>query len=120
MAKNISATGTYEILVKRLDKEVTILLEGNFTEEQAGEFISEYSKVVSRIKADDYVLRIDCRDLKLVTPELQPALEACYKLYQDSGFKSVVFEISKIAILKSQLSRIARKVGLQNAIFTEM
>ena len=120
MGKNVSATGAYEIKVATLKKEVQILLEGNFTEQQAGEFIADYNAIVEKITAKDFVLRIDCRDLKLVTAELQPSLEACYLLYKSSGFQSVIFEIDTNPVLKMQLARIARKVGLDTATINEM
>lgn len=112
MSKNTSATGSYEMQLNKGTKEVMVLLEGNFTEQQAGEFITEYSNIVKVINPSDYVLRIDCKDMRVVTKELVPSLEACYGLYKQSGFKNVIFEIVKSPIVKMQLARIARKVSL--------
>lgn len=120
MIKNTSATGLYEMDLNKSKKELQVLLEGNFTADQANEFIGDYMKQVDSITASDYVLRIDCKDLKLITPELQPSLEACYDLYNKSGFQKVIFEISKAPLIKMQLGRIARKVGLKTSEFVEV
>jgi len=41
-----------------------------------------------------------------------PELESCYRLYKESGFQRVIFEIKKSPVLKMQLSRLARNTGL--------
>lgn len=111
--------GKYTMGINPAKKEMNITIIGNFSNEQALQFISDYNSKVKSINAADYTLCLDCTDLNVVTPDLVDSLEACYALYKSSNFKHVVFEISKTAILKMQLSRIARKVGL-NAEFIEM
>lgn len=93
-------------------KELQITIVGNFTPEQAQQYINDYNSHVKSINPSDYTLRLDCTDLNVVTPELIPSLEACYNLYKSSNFNKVIFEISKNAIVKMQLSRIAKKIGL--------
>ena len=115
MAKNISESGVYEITVNNLKKEVQILVEGSMMPTQAEEFIAEYKKTVGPLEAKNLILRLDCRDLKLVTPELEPSLSFCYDMYKSSGFKQVIFEIIEAPYLKMQLGRLARKAKLTNA-----
>jgi len=110
--------GHYTMGINLAKKEMNITIIGNFSNEQAQQFISDYNAKVKTINASEYILRIDCKDLNVVTPDLVESLEACYALYKSSNFKQVIFEISKAAIIKMQLSRIARKVGL-NAEFIE-
>ncbi|MBP1915118.1 hypothetical protein [Lederbergia galactosidilytica] len=98
-------------------KEMNIEIVGNFTPEQAQQFIQDYNNNVNSIHASDFNLVLDCRDLNVVTKELIPALQDCYKLYQSTGFNKVIFEIGTSSIVKMQLNRIAREVGLTNVEF---
>lgn len=104
--------GSYKMKVNKVKQEFNIAIIGSFTPEQAELFMKEYSSNVRSIKATDYTLRLDCTDLTVVTPDLVPALEACYTLYDSSKFNKVIFEIKNNTIVKMQLNRIARKVGL--------
>ncbi|ETT85350.1 hypothetical protein BK130_16555 [Viridibacillus sp. FSL H8-0123] len=80
---------------------------------------SDYNRNVASINCSNYILRLDCKDLAVVTPELVPALEDCYNLYKQSEFKKVVFEINNSVVVKKQLSRNTCKVGLNKAEFVQ-
>lgn len=108
--------GQYNMRISSAEKEMNITIVGNFTNEQAQQFVEDYNSKVALIKATDFTLRLDCKDLNVITPALVESLEACYALYKSSGFNKVIIEISKTAILKMQLSRIARKIGLDAEI----
>lgn len=104
--------GRYTININRAKKELNIIIEGNFTPEQAQRYVSDYNANLNSINPSEYVLRLDCRDLKIVTPDLVDSLEACYILYKSSQFNKVIIEIKKSAVLNMQLHRIARKTQL--------
>lgn len=104
--------GHYTINVNRAKKELNIMIEGNFTQDQAQRYVSDYNANVKSINPSEYVLRLDCRDLKVVTPDLVGSLETCYSLYKSSQFNKVIIEIRKSATLNMQLNRIARKTQL--------
>lgn len=104
--------GSYTMSVNRAKKELNITIVGNFSNEQALQYINDYNSKVKSINPTEYTLRLDCTDLNVVTSELVEPLEACYALYKSSNFSKVIFEISKIATVKMQLQRMARKVGL--------
>ena len=104
--------GHYTMNVNRAKKELNIMIVGNFTTEQAQRYASDYNANVKSINPSEYVLRLDCRDLNVITQDLVDSLEACYSLYQSSRFNKVIIEIKQVAILKMQLNRLARKVGL--------
>ena len=108
--------GSYKMEVNKVKQEVNIAIIGSFTPEQAELFMKEYNRHINTIKATDFTLLIDCTDLTVVTPDLVPALEACYTLYESSKFNKVIFEIKNNTIIKMQLNRIARKVGLKAEI----
>ncbi len=105
--------GDYSMSVDSIKKEMKIKVVGNFTPQQAEQFINDYNKHIASINAALYVLRLDCTDINVVTPELIPALEACYQLYKISGFKEIICEVRNAAVIKMQLYRISRKVGLE-------
>jgi len=106
--------GMYTLNINSVKKEVNLEVKGTFTPEKAKGFIDDYNRRVGVIKASDFVLRLDCRDLDLVTQEMVPELESCYRLYKESGFQRVIFEIKKSPVLKMQLSRLVRNAGLTN------
>lgn len=112
--------GSYTMNINQAKKELQIVIVGNFTPEQAQQFVADYNKKVNSIPASEFTLRLDCTDLGVVTPELIPSLEYCYDMYKQSGFKKIIFEIANSTIVKMQLNRIARKVGLANAEFVEV
>lgn len=111
------ASGSYSMNVNRGNKEMNIEIVGNFTPEQAQQFINDYNSNVNSINASEFNLVLDCKELNIVTQELIPALQECYKLYKSSGFHKVIFEIGNAPIVKMQLNRIAREVGLTNVEF---
>lgn len=115
-----TSTGSYSMSIDKIKKEMNVTILGNFTPEQALTFINEYNAKVATVTPSDYTLRLDCLDLKVVTPDLIPALEDCYTLYNQSGFSKVLFEIKNNPIVKMQLNRIMRKVGLNNAEIIEL
>ncbi|HWI49586.1 MAG TPA: hypothetical protein VNU45_15325 [Rummeliibacillus sp.] len=112
-------TGSYIIKLDKLKKEMYMQINGSFSPEKVDEFIKDYDRNVNSIKASEYNLRLDCKDLSLVSPELVPLLENCYAMYKETGFQKVIFEIPNSVILKMQLSRLSRKAGLTNAEFVQ-
>ena len=112
--------GYYSIKVNTIGKVVDMVVSGTFTPEKAQQFINDYQNRIGAITAENFTLKFDCTDLDVVTQDMIPDLEQCYQLYKSSGFKKVIFEIKKNPIIKMQLSRIARKVGLSNAEVVEI
>lgn len=114
-------SGSYTMAVNSIKKSVDMTVSGSFTPQQAEKFIADYNSKVSSIKADEFVLNFDCRDLNLVTQDMIPSLEACFQLYSKTGFNKVVIGIKKnSAILKMQLGRIGRNNGLKNLSIEEI
>ena len=115
------AEGKYTMSVNRVKKSVDMMVSGTFTPEQANKFIADYNSKVSGINANEFVLNLDCRDLNLVPQDMVPSLEACFQLYNKTGFNKVVMGIKKGSpILKMQLSRLGRNNGLKNLIVEEI
>lgn len=75
---------------------------------------------VSQIKADEFTLKFDCRDLEVVTQEMVPSLMNCLQMYKETGFKKVEVGIKKSPVIKMQLSRLGRNAGLTNLEVAEI
>ncbi|WP_332650966.1 hypothetical protein [Lysinibacillus sp. 54212] len=115
------AEGKYTMVVNSSKKSVDMMVSGSFTPEQANKFIADYNSKLSGIKADEFVLNFDCRDLNLVTQDMIPSLEACFQLYSKTGFNKVVIGIPKNSpILKMQLGRLGRNNKLNNLSVEEI
>ncbi|MGG0658436.1 hypothetical protein [Rummeliibacillus pycnus] len=112
--------GTYIIKLDKLKKEMYMQINGTFSPEKVDQFVKDYDRNVNSIKPSEYNLRLDCKDLHLVSPELVPLLENCYEMYKKTGFQKVIFEIPNSVVLKMQVSRLARKIGLTNAEFVQI
>ncbi|MCT6924788.1 MULTISPECIES: hypothetical protein [Bacillales] len=112
--------GQYSIQVNSAGKVVNMKVSGTFTPEKAQEFINDYNRQIGKISANEYDLRFDCRGLNVVTQEMTPHLEGCFKLYNESGFKNIIIEIDRSAVLKMQLARLGRNVGLTNLKIEEV
>ncbi|WML42646.1 hypothetical protein [Neobacillus sp. PS3-40] len=112
--------GYYSIKVNPSTKTIDMVVSGTFTPEKALQFVNDYQSKVGTIKAGEFILKCDCRELDVVTQDMIPDLENCYRLYQSSGFNKVVIEIKKSPVIKMQLSRIGRNTGLTNLEFVEV
>ena len=112
---SIKPKNFYEIKVDSIKKHVRFDLGGKPTEEEAAEFIKTYQNTVNSIDPSQYDLILDCEFLSVVPPSMLPALEACFELYRDSGFKTIVFNLPDIATLQMQIHRLSNKHQLVNS-----
>jgi len=106
--------GTFNFALNSSTQQLDVQVEGTMSAEDGGRFIQEYNQIVSTFDATQYEIILDCRTLNVSSPDTLPMLEQCYLLYQQSGFKKVVFVIAKSPVLKMQLSRVARTTKLTN------
>lgn len=111
---NMQEQGGYTIEVKPENKTIDMVIVGAFTPEQAEQFHKDYNQQVTSVAANDFVLKVDCSDMKVINQDMVPALTHSFELYKSSGFNKIEFIINTNAILKMQLNRIARNVGLPN------
>lgn len=107
----------YEFKKDVLGKRLNIILRGQFNKDEGMAFIEDYSKQVKQIpKQSEYVLSVNCNEMLLTANDATDALEYCFKLYSESGFKAVEFITSgnkSEVFLNMQFARLGRKVGLQ-------
>ncbi|MNI67107.1 hypothetical protein D3C73_1227180 [compost metagenome] len=106
--------GSFKFATNTAESTLYVQVEGTMSEEDAGSFIKEYNQTVSKFDPTQYEIALDCTNLNVSSPDVLPMLEQCYLLYQQSGFKKVIFTIAKSPVLKMQLSRVARSTKLEN------
>jgi adenine deaminase len=116
MAKveNMTAQGGYTIDTNRTTKEIQMKVVGVFTPQQAEAFHNDYKKHIGSIQASDFTLNVDCTDMKVISQDMIPKLQYSFELYKNSGFKKVKFITNGQVVIKMQINRIARTVGLPN------
>ncbi len=108
-------TKKYDITIYPNRKVIAIFVGGAAKLEEVQEFKRDYERAVNSVDTSAYTLEIDCTNMDVVTPQMVPELEGSYQLYKQSGFMKVIFKIKNSAILKMQLSRLARNTGLTQA-----
>lgn len=96
------------------NKVLNIELEGAFSQEDGLRSISAYQDTIAPINTQEYHLNIDCKKLNVTAPEIVPLLEGCLQMFKKDEFKKVVLTLENNSILKMQLSRLGRSVGLNN------
>ena len=115
---SISSKGNYTITVDAAEKKVFLFVSGKAEPEAVQGFFNDYSQTVSAINPSEYELVVDCKEMQVETPDMLEKLGASFSLYNETGFKQITFEISS-AVIKMQINRIARNVGLTNARIVE-
>ncbi|MBU5591873.1 hypothetical protein KQI89_08850 [Clostridium sp. MSJ-4] len=98
-------------------KTLEIFTEGVFTQEDGEEYVKSYKTQVLKINPMEYTLKFDCSDLQLNRPEVLPLLQGCFEMYKMNNFKKILVTVGNSKnsnILKMQIGRLARTVGLNN------
>lgn len=106
-----------------LDKTKKILfaeVSGSFGPDDANDFVQKYTAILKTIKANEYELLFNCQDLNVSGKDTKSGvdmasmLKGCIEQYKKDGFKKVVYDCQKNLIVKMQISRLSREVGLPN------
>lgn len=105
----------YGYFTFKLNKDEKILdsvVSGTFTDEMVEVFLDNYTKLVSSIDPKEYLLRIDCNNLDVLTQEAVPNMDNCARLYIQTGFERITVLVKDNSVLKMQLNRIFKNAGL--------
>ncbi len=102
--------GNYKVSVTA--NAVNVMCEGNFTPEDAQAFVKEFNKQVASIKPVNYHLSLDASKLAVSPAEMQEILKGCLALYKSLGFERISLNVGSNVVLKMQLQRLAKEVGL--------
>ncbi|GGH57735.1 hypothetical protein HNR77_000059 [Paenibacillus sp. JGP012] len=106
--------GNFNLKTDASKKVLHIELEGSFSQEDGLRSISAYQDTIASINTKEYSLDIDCKKLNVTAPEIVPLLEGCLTMFKKDEFQKVVLTLENNAILKMQLARLGRSVGLDN------
>lgn len=98
-------------------KIFNIKINGAMSVTDGMNFISQYKKNTGAITPSDYTLEFECEHLQVSTKDSAEKLEECFKMYKQSNFKKIVFKVGSNSILKMQLNRIGKTIGLSNYEF---
>ncbi|ASS68537.1 MULTISPECIES: hypothetical protein [unclassified Paenibacillus] len=112
--------GSFNIDLDRTNKVFNAQVEGTFSPEDGMNSVEAYKATIATIDTSEYEIRIDCTLLNVSAPSSLPILEGCFALYKEDGFKKVSLLLAKNPVLKMQLGRVARGVGLENCEITEV
>ena len=113
-------SGKFEITVNPSAKSIDMIIAGTFTPEKVEEFLAEYALQVNRIPSCEHTLRINCLDIDVLTQAMIPYMERCFRVYQETGCKSMILIINKSPMLKMQFNRIIKNTGFENAAILEV
>lgn len=112
----IANPAKFEFTIDRVAKQVHASVGGDFTPEDAQNYLKQYTETVNQIDPGDYELVIDGRSLVVASVDELPAMENVLKLYQSTHFKSITVTTSK-AVVSMQFARLGRHIGLTNTKF---
>lgn len=106
--------GQFTMQVDRGRKRFDVMVGGWFTPEDAMNYIADYQKSVVTFNPKEYAISLDCHELKVSPVEMIPLLQQCMEMYKQSGFQKIIINVGNSAIVKMQINRIAKVVGLDN------
>ena len=74
-----------------------------FEPDDANRFVKDFTALICIIKAPEYILCFDAKELKVSKKEMLPMLEGCFKMYKEIGFKKITIKTENNVTLKMQL-----------------
>lgn len=80
----------FKMTLNRKDGILLISYSGYFTVYDAKLFHRELELKLSSINPEDFVLVVDCQEVRLSTPELAPLLDEIKKTYSDAPFRYIL------------------------------
>lgn len=106
--------GRYEMSLNTSKREGRMTIIGKWNDDDVQAFFKDYQATYGSINGKDYTLIFDCTNMNVVSPDMMGGLEACMKLYTETGFKKVIFEVLDNPLFKRQLERAAKKGNVPN------
>jgi hypothetical protein len=62
-------------------KSIDMIIAGTFTPDKVKEFLAEYTLQVNSIPSNEYMLKINCLDIDVLTQAMIPYMECCFRVY---------------------------------------
>ena len=91
-----------------------VTLEGLFNKDSAAQYVNSFLYELNKIDPPNCELYFDVTKFQLLPAEMLETLEGCFKLYQSIGFKKILINLGGNTILGMQVTRIAKRAGLEN------
>jgi hypothetical protein len=113
----------YEIKLDSTKKILFAKAFGSFGPDDANDFVTEYNSNLKTVNTKEFELQFDCKQLKVTGKDaalgvdMTNMLKACLEMYKKDGFKHIIFNCEKNILMKMQLSRLVKQVGLTNVEF---
>ena len=110
----------FELNLDNGKKTLFAEVSGSFGPADANDFVQKYTAILKTIKANEYELIFNCQDLNVSGKDTKSGvdmanmLKACIEQYKKDGFKKVVYDCKSNLIVKMQIARLSREVGLPN------
>jgi len=110
----------YELKLEKTKKILYAKAFGSFGPADANGFVSDYNAILKAVNVNELELQFDCKELKVSGKDVKSGvdmtnmLKACLEMYKKDGFKKIIFNCEKNLVLKMQLQRLAKEVGLPN------
>jgi hypothetical protein len=110
----------FKLNLDRCNKVLHAKAFGFFEPEDANGFVAEYTSNINTINAKEYELSFDCTELKVAGKDTKSGidmtsmLKACLEQYKKDGFNKVTFHCKGNVLMKMQLGRLSKEVGLSN------
>lgn len=111
---DLKPKGSYEIKIEPLEKKFSVFVSGNADPAAVQGFVNEFKQKTGEINTGEYELVVDCREMKVEAQEMTDKLASVFQMYDQAGFKKIIFEISNV-IVKMQIHRVLRSTGIKNA-----
>ncbi len=106
-------TAKHTIDVKSSTKEITVILEGAFEEQDTQIFVKDFNNEMGKINPSEYEILFDASRFKVLKQEMIPVLESCFKIYKALDFKKIKMILGN-PILNMQVNRVARMAELHD------
>jgi hypothetical protein len=109
----VAETAKHTIDVKNGTKEITVILEGSFEDQDTQMFIKDFNNEMGKINPSEYEILFDASKFKVIKQEMIPTLEGCFKLYKALNFRKINMILGN-PILNMQVNRVARMAELHD------
>lgn len=110
----------FQLKLDQTSKQLFAEVSGSFGPDDADGFLKDYFANLKKIDPKDYKLIFDCKELKVTGKDAKSGtnmtalLKGCIEQYKKDDFKEVVFNCGSNVIIKMQLGRLSREVGILN------
>lgn len=104
--------GTFKVTTA--PNAINAVCEGMFTQADAKAYVDTFRKEAAKVNPATCHLMLDGSKLAVSPQEMQEMLKGVFALYKSMGFNNVTMKLGNNALLKMQISRLAKESGLSN------